>query len=112
MYKLIFGNHFHDDVNSAVRYIRNILQAPAAANRLKTEVKAAYRRLCDSPFSGPAVPNEYLASLGYRYTLVKNYMAFYTVDDVTKQVFLVRFMYGPRNWPAILTATTGEDHKP
>jgi plasmid stabilization system protein ParE len=107
MYKLIFGVHFHDDVSSAVRYIRNTLKAPAAASRLKSEVKAAYQRLRDSPFSGPAVPNEYLASLGYRYTLVKNYMVFYTVDDVAKLVFLVRFMYGPRNWPAILTATTG-----
>jgi toxin ParE1/3/4 len=107
MYKLIFGAHFHDDVNSAVGYIRNTLHAPAAANRLKIEVKAAYRRLRDSPFSGPAVSDEYLASLGYRYTLVKNYMMFYTVDDVAKRVFLVRFMYGPRNWSAILADAIG-----
>jgi plasmid stabilization system protein ParE len=100
MYKLIFGKIFKEDVKSSVIYINNTLQAPVAAQRLKTEIKKAYKILKDTPFIYPVVPNDYLASYGFRFTMVKNYMMFYIVEE--NQINIVRFLYGRRDWINIL----------
>ncbi|MHC6204293.1 type II toxin-antitoxin system RelE/ParE family toxin [Breznakiellaceae bacterium SP9] len=100
MYKLVFGETFKEDVKSSVNYIKQTLQAPIAAERLKNEIKKAYKTIRDTPFIYPIVPNEYLASLGFRFTMVKNYMMFYIVEE--KQINIVRFLYGHRDWMNIL----------
>jgi hypothetical protein len=51
----------------------------------------------------PAVPDEYLASKGFRFTMVKNYMLFYSVEE--KEINTSRFLYGHRNWIKILENT-------
>ena len=40
----------------------------------------------------------------YDYCLIDcmNYLAFYTVDDATQTVYIVRFLYGKSNWITIL----------
>ncbi|GHU16412.1 hypothetical protein FACS189450_07980 [Spirochaetia bacterium] len=103
MYKLIFGKTFREDVKSSVNYIRQTLQAPVAAGRLKDEIKKTYKTIRDTPFIYPVVPNEYLASLGFRFTMVKNYMMFYIVEG--NQINIVRFLYGHRDWINILKDT-------
>jgi plasmid stabilization system protein ParE len=100
MYKLNFGKIFKEDVKSSVNYIKNTLQAPIAAERLKTEIKKAYKILKDTPFMYPVAPNDYLASYGFRFTMVKNYMMFYIVEE--NRINIVRFLYGRRDWINIL----------
>jgi len=100
MYKLSFTQSFHYDLKSSVNYIRHTLQNPIAANVLKDEVKKSYQKIKQTPFIYPAVPDEYLASLGFRFIIVKNYMLFYKVDN--KIVNIIRFLYGPRDWKNIL----------
>ena len=80
MYSLKFSEPFIKDLDSSIIYIKHTLQAPVAAQRLKDEVKKAYKKLKETPFSYPAVPVKYLATLGYRFLRVKNYMIFYTVE--------------------------------
>jgi plasmid stabilization system protein ParE len=104
MYKLIFGKTFREDVKSSVNYIKQTLQAPVAADRLKNEIKKTYKTIKDTPFIYPIVPNEYLASLGFRFTIVKNYMMFYIVEE--NQINIVRFLYGHRDWINILSDTS------
>jgi plasmid stabilization system protein ParE len=50
------------------------------------------------------VPNDYLASMGFRFTMVRNYMLFYTIEE--KEINIVRFLYGHRDWINILKNTT------
>jgi plasmid stabilization system protein ParE len=100
MYKLIFAKVFREDVQSSVNYIKHTLQAPVAAERLKTEIIKTYKTIKHTPFIYPVVPNEYLASIGFRFTMVKNYMLFYIVEE--KQINMVRFLYGRRDWINIL----------
>jgi plasmid stabilization system protein ParE len=103
VYKLVFGKTFREDVRSSVNYIKQTLQAPVAADRLKNEIKKTYNTIKDTPFIYPIVPNEYLASLGFRFTMVKNYMMFYIVEE--RQINIVRFLYGHRDWINILKDT-------
>jgi plasmid stabilization system protein ParE len=86
MYKLKYSCFFRDELRSA---------------KLKDEVKKAYVKLKENPFMYPAVPDEYWASKGFRFTMVKNYMLFYKVKE--KQINIDRFLYGHRDWMNILT---------
>jgi plasmid stabilization system protein ParE len=103
MYKLIFTKTFKDDVKQSVDYIKHTLQAPVAAERLKVEIKRSYKIIRDTPFVYPVVPNDYLASMGFRFTVVRNYLLFYIVEDT--QINIVRFLYGHRDWINILNNT-------
>jgi len=100
MYELKFSNYLYEDVKSSVNYIKYVLQNPVAAQRLKDEVKKAYNKIKKNPFFYPAVPVEYLASKGYRFVNVKNYMLFFKVKE--KQINIERFLYGPRDWINLL----------
>jgi plasmid stabilization system protein ParE len=103
MYKLNFSKNFRDDVKSSVNYIKNTLQAPTASERLKDEIKKTYKKVRQTPFMYPVVPNDYLASMGFRFTMVKNYMLFYIIEE--KEVNIIRFLYGRRDWINILKET-------
>ena len=48
------------------------------------------------------VSDKLLSLWGIRFTIVMNYLAFYTVDDATQTVHIVRFLYGKSNWITIL----------
>ena len=100
MYSLKLSGPFKNDLRSSVNYIKNTLQNPIAANNLKDEVKKAYKKIKENPFFYAAVPNEFLASLGYRFKVVKNYIIFYYVFG--KTINIVRFLYGKRDWMNIL----------
>lgn len=103
MYKLHFAKLFREDVQSSVDYIKHTLHAPAAAERLKGAIKKTYKKIKDAPFMYPAVPNDYLASIGFRFAIVKNYMLFYIAGE--KEIYVIRFLYGHRNWIHILHNT-------
>jgi len=107
MYRLNFAKHFQEDVNSTLNYINDTLQAPAASERLKDEIRKAYKNLKQNPFMFPLVPDYELASLGFRFTMVKNYMMFYIVEE--NQINIIRFLYGRRNWITILRETNIEN---
>ena len=100
MYKIKFSNYLYEDLESSINYIKYILQNPVAAYRLKNEVKKAFEKIKKNPFIYPTVPVEYLASKGYRFMVVKNYMLFFKVKE--KQINIDRFLYGPRDWINIL----------
>jgi plasmid stabilization system protein ParE len=100
MYKIKFSNYLYEDLESSINYIKYVLQNPVAAKRLKNEVKNALEKIKKNPFIYPTVPVEYLASKGYRFMAVKNYMLFFKVKE--KQINIDRFLYGPRDWINIL----------
>ena len=44
MYKLKYSYFYRDELRSAIQYIRQDLKNPSAAQRLKDEVKEAYKK--------------------------------------------------------------------
>ena len=100
MYTLKYAKSYYDDVKSTVNYIKHSLQNPIAAQRLKDEIKNKLKKLKENPFIYPVVPDEYLASKGYRFIMINNYMIFYKVKE--KQIDIIRFLYGYRDWMNIL----------
>jgi len=106
MYKLSFAKHFQEDVKSTLSYINNTLQSPIASERLKKEIKSTYKKIKQNPFIYPIVPNDDLSSIGFRFSIVKNYMLFYIVEE--NKINIIRFLYGRRNWISILKETIKE----
>jgi plasmid stabilization system protein ParE len=100
MYRLVVAETFKEDVKSSVSYIKYALQAPVAADRLKLHIRDTYKSIKDTPFIYPAVPNEYLASQGFRFAMVKNYMLFNIIRET--EIHLIRFLYGRRDWLNLL----------
>ena len=46
--------------------------------------------------------HEILAAWGIRFLRIKNYIAFYLIDDAREMIYVIRFLYGKSNWASIL----------
>jgi plasmid stabilization system protein ParE len=103
MFTLKFSSRINNDIVSSIGYIKNTLKAPIAAENHFNELKKAYEKLKENPYTRPLVRNKYLASQGIRVIKVKNYILIYYIEEENKEVFLYRFMYARRDWINILT---------
>jgi len=43
-----------------------------------------------------------LSREGYRKIVIKNYLVIYRIDDEAKKVFVMRIIYGGRNYPEFI----------
>ena len=103
MFDLKFSETVNNDIVSSLKYIKDVLEAPIAAENHSKELKDTYKKLKENPYRRPLVRNKFLASKGIRFIMVKNYMLIYIIDENNKTIFLYRFMYGKRDWINILT---------
>jgi len=102
MYSLIITDVAEEDIFKTVEYIADVLKAPIAANNLLDEIERHEEILENTPNIYPLVPDEYLAQKGLKFTIIKNYLMFYTIDENEKIVTVIRFLYGRRDWKNIL----------
>lgn len=96
------------DLNSAVDYIDTILMNPQAADDLLKEAEEKIKELAVFPKKYQLVDDPVLKSWEVRSMIIKNYLAFYTVDDMAHTVNIIRFLYGKRNWSVILRQNQNE----
>ena len=90
------------DFENIYMYISDNLCNKQAATRLIKQIDESIRVLADMPEGYPLVRDEYLRNIGIRFISVKNYIVFYTVSSVKQKVYIVRILYGKRNWIDIL----------
>ena len=90
------------DLRSAVDYLDFVLLNPMAADALLEETESKINDLQFFPEAHPLVDDAVLKSWGIRFVMVKNYLAFYTVDHENNTVYIVRFLHSKRNWPVLL----------
>lgn len=90
------------DVVKAVSYIDTVLKNPIAADALLDELENKIRELSSFPEKYALVKDPLLASRGIRFLAIKNYLAFYLVDQQTESIHVVRFLYGKSNWISVL----------
>ena len=103
MFELIFSETINNDIVSALKYIKEILKAPIAAENHYNELRNIYKKLKENPYIRPLVHNKFLASKGIRFIMIKNYMLIYIINENDNMVLLYRFMYSKRDWINILT---------
>jgi len=65
-------------------------------------IEEALAKLAVMPDSYPLVRDDRLASMGYRRLEVKNYTAFFTINEKDKTVDVERILYARRDWANLL----------
>ena len=101
-YSLNITDIAEEDILSTVKYIADVLKNSIAANNLLDEIEKYEEILENTPNIYPFVSDDYLAKKGLRYVMIKNFLMFYTVDEVGKIVNVIRFIYGRRDWKNLL----------
>ena len=91
-----------NDLNSAADYIEFNLLNPQAADNLLDKAEEVIGKLSASPKAHRLVDDPVLRDWGIRFVAVNNYLAFYKIDEESKIVYIIRFLYGRRNWADIL----------
>ena len=90
------------DLSSAADYIEYVLLNPQAADDLLDEAEKKIGELSTFPEKFTLVDDPVLKAWGIRFTLVKNYIAFYIISEDNHIIYIVRFLYGKRDWITIL----------
>jgi len=90
------------DLREILNYISFQLHAPEAAANTVRSITASLDKLRITALMHPIVREERLALRGYRLLIVKNYIAFYIVNEKEKTVEVDRIGYGRQDWKKIL----------
>lgn len=90
------------DLNSAADYLEFVLLNPQAADALLDKAEKKVGELSTFPEKFALVDDPVLKTWGIRFTLVKNYIAFYGISEENCTIYIVRFLYGKRDWITIL----------
>lgn len=88
------------DISQAADYIEFVLKNPKAADDLLEETDQKINALLPFSQEHPIVEDKLLAAWGIRFTQIKNYLAFYVIEE--NQVTVLRFLYAKSDWISIL----------
>lgn len=102
IYDLHITESAEDDIREAADYIEYGLMNPQAADGLLDAIEEILPTLVDKPERNRLVSDPVLRAWGVRFIQIKNYLAFYVVDDEAARVTVVRFLYMKRDWTGIL----------
>ena len=91
-----------NDLNEAADYIEFVLLNPQTADDLLDTVEETLPTLAQYAQRYALVDDPVLRAWGIRFVQIKNYLAFYTISEEEQKVYIVRFLYGKRNWISIL----------
>ena len=102
IYSKEFSKAAIKDIRKTNQYLKDTLKNRDAASRLVISTEAKVNDLIIFPFQHPIVQDPVLKLYKIRYAQIKNYLIFYTVDENSKIVYIVRFLYARSDWKNIL----------
>ena len=101
-YSIRFTKSAVKDLQETTDYIDYVLLNPQASDHLLDLLDHEIRYLTDYPYSHQLVSDTFLNSQGIRFITVGNNIAFYIIDESSRLVTIIRFLYGKRDWLTIL----------
>lgn len=90
------------EINDAADYIEYALKNPQAADDLLDDVENVLSTLRERPQRIRMIPDPVLEAWGIRFIRIRNYLAFFVVDEERQRVNIVRFLYAKRDWMTLL----------
>ncbi len=85
------------DLRAIVLYIRDVLQAPTAAQNLLQQIREEVHGLSHMPERYPLWEDEPWHSQGLRKLVVKKYVVLYLIAEQRQAVQIARVFYGGRD---------------
>ena len=102
IYDLHITSAAENDLNEAADYIEYVLLNPDAADRLLEAATERITTLTQFAERNALVDDPVLKAWGIRVIQVNNYLAFYVISEEESRVYVVRILYGKRDWIGIL----------
>ena len=87
-----------DDLVEIVNYIS--ADRPSAAEALASKIEKNLNSLSKNPHLGRMPREDELARMGYRYVVIDNYLAFYTIEE--ESILVHRIIHGARDYLQLL----------
>ena len=101
-YNYVLTESAEADVDEAFDYIANELVNPDAASAFADELEEKPEEICKTPKAGRPVHNPYLKRDDVRRVLVKNYIAYYLIDEEKENIVVLRVIYNRRDQDKVL----------
>jgi len=101
-YKIQLAAKAKQDIRDIHNYITHQLKEPAIADRLLEQIDAEILKLQIMPLRHALERDEQLKLRHLRKLMIENYLVFYRVHEKTETVFIVRVLYGKRDWVNLL----------
>ncbi|MDR0916086.1 MAG: type II toxin-antitoxin system RelE/ParE family toxin [Oscillospiraceae bacterium] len=101
-YKLIIHDAAREDMDGIYRYIAYELMEQGIALKMIDTLEAAISSLVEMPHRCPLVLDEHLRQKNYRKLIIKNYIAFFSIDESTRTVNVERVLYARTDWASWL----------
>ena len=101
-YNYVLTEMAEGDIDEILSYIKNELFNPVAASNFANELEIKTEEICKNPGKGRIVENEFLKRDDVRRFIVKNYIAYFIVDEENKEVVILRVVYNKRDQNDIL----------
>ena len=100
-YRIIISDLAKQDIRDTASYIKYKLQEPAIAEKTIERILEAISTLEDIPTRIGTVNDERLAEKQIRGLQIKNYTAFFRIDELLKTVEIIRVLYSRRDWQTL-----------
>ena len=86
------------DLKNIVSYIKNVLKEPNIAKKYAKMLRVEIENLECFPQKHTTIDNEEIKDLNMRKLIIKNYIAFYRINEEKKKVNVDRIIYGASDW--------------
>ncbi len=97
-YEVILTEKAKIELKGIYDYISKSLMSEIAAKNLYNKVKDSILRLEDFPESCSIIEHYKDNKYQYRKLVINNYLVIYRIDEENKKVYIVRIIYGKRNY--------------
>ena len=97
-YKILLSIKAKNDLKNITSYIKNNLQEPNIAKKYAEKIKEKIKMLEYNPQKFSVIDTETKNNFIIRKLVIKNYIAFYIINEKDKIVSIDRILYGASNW--------------
>jgi plasmid stabilization system protein ParE len=101
-YNIQISEKAEDDLDAIIEYISTKLKAPNSAADFLDIFELEIDNLRTSPKAFKLIDDDTLIMEKIRVLQIKNYLAFFIIDEKEKMVSIIRVLYGRRDWLNIL----------
>ncbi len=102
IFKLVVSKEATEDIEDIVLYILSELNNPSATSAFLDDVEKSYQNIIKKPWMYSLCNDYKLRNGGYRKIVIKNYLILYRINEEAEIIFVVRVVYGGRNYSELI----------
>lgn len=97
-YKIQLSIKAKNDYKRIIAYLKNELLEPSIANKYAELINSEIQTLEYLPQKYAIIDDDIVKKLEFRKLIIKNYIAFYKINEREKIVEIHRILYGASDW--------------